>query len=357
MSRVPAASGRSCVVVRRAFTLIEVLVVVAIIALLVAILLPALSSARAAARASVCGSNVSQILRAAISDQVEKQMRKERFTVNFGWAVPAMKTTRGETEIYTCPDDPDPKPMPAFQAVIDPLNKDSANHCTTSSDGVFNRVLRNRGPNGAWGLDIQDVVNAYGFGGDAGGNPNDIDLMLGYQAAKGMKTANVNLLQKESALDFGVSDWKGRTIWRTSGQMSGTVSMPLMWMSYGANARAGLRNTKGNPAFIVESAKLGIFPVALVGNSTYPATKLIAAGTPLRFRHGNGNNDPALKGGDYNGTNPVAGVIPDQNYTPRDRMNVGFVDGHVERPLYPTFRSPTSQFWLGTGRGSELRYD
>jgi prepilin-type N-terminal cleavage/methylation domain-containing protein/prepilin-type processing-associated H-X9-DG protein len=46
---------------RRAFTLIEVLVVVAIIALLIAILLPALGRARAQTRLSVCGSNLRQV--------------------------------------------------------------------------------------------------------------------------------------------------------------------------------------------------------------------------------------------------------------------------------------------------------
>lgn len=47
---------------RRAFTLIEVLVVVAIIALLVAILLPSLSKARDQARRLACSSNVHQLM-------------------------------------------------------------------------------------------------------------------------------------------------------------------------------------------------------------------------------------------------------------------------------------------------------
>jgi prepilin-type N-terminal cleavage/methylation domain-containing protein len=46
---------------RRAFTLIEVMVVAAIIALLVAILLPGLRASRESARASVCASNLHQV--------------------------------------------------------------------------------------------------------------------------------------------------------------------------------------------------------------------------------------------------------------------------------------------------------
>lgn len=46
---------------RRAFTLIEVLVVVAIIALLIGVLVPALSGAREAARAARCSANLNQI--------------------------------------------------------------------------------------------------------------------------------------------------------------------------------------------------------------------------------------------------------------------------------------------------------
>ncbi len=46
---------------RRAFSLIEVMVVVAIIAMLTSVLLPTLSGARGAARAAACGSNLRQI--------------------------------------------------------------------------------------------------------------------------------------------------------------------------------------------------------------------------------------------------------------------------------------------------------
>ena len=363
--------GLDCARLRPAFTLIEILVVVAIIALLIAILLPSLANAREAARAAVCESNVSQLLKATISDMVEKQMRKERVSVNFGWAVPSMKSTKGEVGLYTCPNDPDPRPVPAALAKVFASNPNDNTYGTTSTDAVFNRVKK-KGTE--WGTDIQDSVELSEFGGDAGSNPNDEDLLLQYAADRGMRSTSVRIGNKESALNFLVEDFKGHSIWNTaSGNTSGSVTMPLMWMSYGANALAGLRTVKGSPALITEAAKPGIFPIDFRNPSSgaiiYPRDNLATpigsdgkpAGprTPLRFLHGQRSSDPRLKGGDFwtNTGSYVASTYDDLDYIPHDRTNTGFLDGHAERVQAQRMLSNSSTFWLGTGHGFDKQFD
>ena len=58
---------------KRAFTLVELLVVIGVIAVLVAILLPALSSARASAKSVACLSNLRQLATAAHAYAIEHQ--------------------------------------------------------------------------------------------------------------------------------------------------------------------------------------------------------------------------------------------------------------------------------------------
>ncbi|GMU24717.1 MAG: hypothetical protein AMXMBFR13_47900 [Phycisphaerae bacterium] len=352
MSTSSSRASSSRLVRRSAFTLIEVLVVVAIIALLVAILLPALSGARDQARAATCATNMKQAVQGTLIHLLEGNMRKERVSTNYGWAAFSLKINKNVTEIFTCPSDRNPKPLPAAFVRI---YEGSKFRGRVSTDGVFNEVR----PNGdEYWCDIQDTVDEDGFARDVIG---DDDLVLGYKVpTKGQKTADVRVAHKESDWGFDVYNHRDQLIWsRPSGGSNQYVSLPLLWMSYGANAPAGLKNTKGNPALVVESSVLGVFPESYAGmgyaGGGIPQTNLREV---LRFRHGGKTSDSSIK-------DPK-----DRNYVAQQRMNVGFLDGHVERMHHGQMIGPGDQLisgtrnlrwfrslWLGYRKGTEFKFD
>src|SRR5690606_24540530 len=150
--------------------------------------------------------------------------------------------------------------------------------------------------------------------------------------------------------EFGVMDHRGRTVWDPASSNVGRQAvMPIMWMSYGANSIAGLKHVKGNPILIAEAGKLGIFPKTL---GSYPADNFAASGSrrsPLRCRHGSRSSDLRLSGADFTAPNSyVLGTMsPDLHYQPRERMNAGFYDGHVDRLCHAELTNQDS--YLGNG--------
>ena len=351
---------------RRGFTLIEILVVVAIIALLVAILLPSLQKARDSARTAACASNMRQGINGALTHMLESGMRRERWSTNFGWAVRSLKVNSGETQICTCPTDTDPLPVPA---VLDNMFDNGKPRGTTAGDAIFNRVLFN---GNKWTTDIQDVIDADNFGGDAY-NDGAGDALIEYQpTAKLQKSVTATGRIGVATIRHDILDWKGGTIWPDVGS-TGSVptTVPLLWMSYGANASAGLKNVNGNPVLILESRKLGLFPEAL---RSYPSDNLARA---MRFRHGGNASAKGLAGANYAGgslsnrpppTGKIASVFQDLNYSPRTGMNAGYLDGHVEFMNHwelftldatnPETQRPTPKFniWFGGRRGGEFSF-
>jgi prepilin-type processing-associated H-X9-DG protein len=275
-------------------------------------------------------------------------MKRERVSTNFGWAVPSLKTMSNEKGTFTCPNDPDPKPIPALLIDVDPGAGGRGG--ITSTDAIFNRWKRIGG--GKWQVDVQDLVDGDSYAGDAASNPGDVDLLFEYPVNKGDTSALVKLAQKESGLDFTVMSHKGSTLWpRASAAVGQQRTVPIIWMSFGANAAAGLQGLKGNPILLTESGKPGTFPFDLVGKSTYPRDNPLSKG--LRMRHGQQNSDKILTGWDYTSSNGVTGVATDKLYQPRDRMNAGFYDGHVDRLHYKKLiANGNSSLWRGTGRGS-----
>jgi prepilin-type N-terminal cleavage/methylation domain-containing protein/prepilin-type processing-associated H-X9-DG protein len=353
---------------RRGFTLIEVLVVVAIIALLVAILLPSLNRAREATRAALCGTHIKEALTGTLLHYHETGMRRETWSTNFGWAVFSLKVGKGQPDYFKCPSDQDPLPIPAvFHRLYDP---DTYRGMTTS-DAIFNRVRHLS--SGQWELDVQDQLHGASFGGDAW-NDGATDVNLKYFATIGQYATQAEARSGAVAWRHEVYSFRGEHLW-TAGQNGGAdtggqKNVTLMWMSYGANASAGLDDVKGNPILVAEARKLGLFPEKL-GN--YQADYLQRA---LRLRHGSRPDPTGLLGVDYAQDVPLAQLVPganapqignrrDGNYEPRSRLNAGFFDGHVESLTYQqmftnfdpvaaqTQRAvPKGSMWIGTRRGA-----
>lgn len=370
--RYGAGNHRAPSVRRRGFTLIEVLVVVAIIALLVAILLPSLSRARENARATVCATNIRQALNGMLLAQTEKQMRQEQWSTNFGWATHALKQNQGETSLFSCASDPRPLPVPA---VLAKLFNGSRYQGTTSGDAAFNRIRKVAGGSGnRWQADIQDQVQGMAFGGDAARDPQG-DLIFEYEASNGQSWTDATNVANERAWRYHILTYRGEPLYREELGGSGdpatgwTVRLPLLWMSYGVNASAGLKGTKGLPALVVESGKLGVFPENLPPDPAdpdpYPADNLNWA---LRFRHGTPARGKGLVGYDYTKRFERPPTSIDQSYEPRSQMNVGFPDGHVEKlgywemftldPDQPEYVPPIPKrnLWIGQRRGDRISF-
>jgi hypothetical protein len=216
-------------------------------------------------------------------------------------------------------------------AVFAKLYSGGAYQGTTSGDASFNRVRRVAGGNGDhWQTDIQDQLANRAFGGDAYGDP-DGDLIFEYTARDpGQKTTVATNVGNERAWRFNIESYDGRLLHAEDPLGSGapgvgwSVNVQLLWMSYGANANAGLRNIKGDPALIVETGKLGIFPNDL---GEHKADNLAWA---LRFRHGGDASVRGLTGYDYTKTFKLPPTQVKQEYEPQQKMNVGYLAGHVQ---------------------------
>ncbi|HSW45498.1 MAG TPA: prepilin-type N-terminal cleavage/methylation domain-containing protein [Phycisphaerae bacterium] len=116
---------------RRAFTLIEVLVVVAIIALLLAVLLPSLKRARDQARTAVCASNIRTTAQAMY---FYTQANSDYFPNSGSWAEAAhpfiLRLSRGKAGTSIIYGDQQIQDVDIFQCPADVIKAETGEGCT-----------------------------------------------------------------------------------------------------------------------------------------------------------------------------------------------------------------------------------
>jgi len=104
---------------RRAFTIVELLVVVAIIALLVSILIPTLTMARSIARTAQCAHNLRQIASAFRAWAGETGGQAGRPTYPFKERWPQVPyNVLPQRQVFWCPDDPGGKTMTVVPGLL-----------------------------------------------------------------------------------------------------------------------------------------------------------------------------------------------------------------------------------------------
>ncbi len=325
----PPAGGRA-----RAFTLIELLVVVALIALLIALMLPSLSRARDQTRAVLCAGQLREGTRCAKMYIFELQ--KDHLPTNGGWAAGALDQAKGQTELFTCPSDPNPKPCPAFLVAMyyGDQHFTGRPYVVASPDCPFSKFSPDSRPN-TWKVDMEDRIADDWFGFDA-----DVDLTFKYETPAKSKVTKVLFFSHSAGDDFRLLSYNGKVIFSDlKAKVNQSFKAPLLWGSYGLNIAAGYRNTAGNPILLTEYGKWGIIPERLTNayaGGVYPPDVLPET---LRLRHG------GKAPGDWGLGDPK-----DPTYVPKAAANCGFSDGHVERIQGPRLVDSTSPIWLGNRR-------
>ena len=99
---------RHSVSVRRAFTLVELLVVVAIISILVGLLLPALTGAKQKANQAACASNAGQIAKQLLMTTMDNNRifpDGSASSWNHFFMIPGFTNYSRETKVLECPSD------------------------------------------------------------------------------------------------------------------------------------------------------------------------------------------------------------------------------------------------------------
>lgn len=223
---VPVAPSR-----RSAFTLIEVLVVVAIIALLIAILLPSLRAARNQARGAACGSNMRTVTTAGSMWMMQE--KKERVPAHRGWVPHVLKIVKGQTDVFRCPADLNPKPLAALMVS---QHRPGFTYPTLSTDSGYFRRRRNQDDQGYHVLEMETEADV------AGGDADFDDAFIHFRPI-GTNLAETYARKGGTGRRLDLHDMHGRVL-ATDFSTTPPFKLPLIYGSFGMNLSAALPGMK-----------------------------------------------------------------------------------------------------------------
>lgn len=225
-----------CGVASRGFTLIELMVVVAIIALLIAVLLPSLAAARDNARGAVCASNMRTVTTAGYMHLM--QTDGDRAPAHQGWVPFVLKQIGGEMEVFQCPSDEEPLPIPAIFL----KQFDSGGHYPDISlDGGF--FARSRKP--IWPYAPSDVAYFETEANNPTAGDHDFDDAYVWYEEHSFLSERGHVMAKrdDTGRTLIAYDWRGRRIAELpKGADVDLGSQPIVWGSFGMNLSAALKD-------------------------------------------------------------------------------------------------------------------
>lgn len=219
---------------------------------------------------------------------------KKSVPAHRGWAPYVLKAMSGETTPFTCPSDLKPSPIvPLFISQY----RAGYKYPMLSTDSGYFRRSREPDSNGAYRLDMETEA-------DVSGGDKDFDDATVYVTplSDEPKLAEVWVEKRSTGRELWLHDWRGGVLERNF-SVTARYKQPILWGSYGMNLSAAIPGAKSWNALYMDYTDW----------SAVVERKLGVRATDGHIR------------GD--------GPLRPEWIAPRHvkRLNVGFVDTHVER--------------------------
>lgn len=326
---------------RAGFSLIELLVVVGIIAALVAVLLPALGRTRDAARAAMCGANIRQLGQTSHMWLMDNTGRQgERHPASAGWVPFVLKVAGGDTKLFRCPSDTDPRPIPAVYISQRPRADQVSRYRNdpfpnlSADGGLQKRVWDTSRSRQSWSVRLETEAlvamgegTSNGQGGVGKGERSWDDAYINW-VPNGPMSANGTAWAGKTGTSRVLSllRYDGKTLQPPDMASTPPFTVPMVWTSYAMNLSATVKGSTPQQMLLLEYRD----PAAIVEEAfaapsldpTWVQTTTLSANRMLRK-----DNPQDLAKARHNG----------------NRLNTASLDTHVERVRMSDIQLPLNR--------------